>query len=67
MDLKIDQTIEFDGDTWTIVGLGAAREDGARIVHAASQTRFLPQRNGKNPVQATGWFTKDGELEQANW
>lgn len=67
MDLKIDQTLTLDGDSWTVVGLGTIRDDGAQIVHLVSQTRFRRQRNGKNPIQALGWLTPAGDLEQASF
>jgi hypothetical protein len=44
------KTIELDGDTWRVVGLGV-RRDGQVYAHLASTTRFRQQRNGKCPIQ----------------
>ncbi|HEU0197086.1 MAG TPA: hypothetical protein VFQ88_07760 [Nevskiaceae bacterium] len=46
----IGATINFDGDTWRILGVGA-HLDGYLTCHLASTTRFRKQRNGRMPVQ----------------
>lgn len=56
-------TIEHDGDTWRVIGVGVER-DGKVHVHLASTTRYREQRNGKNPVQIGDWI--DVEKLQAN-
>ena len=63
-EIKIDGTLEVDGDRWRVLALGASRDDGARVVHLASLTRSRPQRNGA--VQALGWLTAAGTLEPVN-
>jgi hypothetical protein len=44
------KTIELDGDTWRVLGLGVRRE-GLVYAHLASTTRFRSQKNGSVPVQ----------------
>ena len=53
---KIGQTIDHDGDTWEIIGIGRTREDGRIYLHLASTTRFFPQRNGKRPAMIADWL-----------
>jgi len=48
-------TIKHDGDTWVIVGEGAAR-DGKVYCHLASTTRGKQQRNGWRPIQIADWI-----------
>jgi hypothetical protein len=48
-------TIQHDGDTWNIIGEGAAR-DGKVFCHLASTTRGRQQRNGWVPVQINDWI-----------
>ncbi|OYW56803.1 MAG: hypothetical protein B7Y80_01590 [Hyphomicrobium sp. 32-62-53] len=65
-EIKIDGTLEVDGDRWRVLAIGATREDGAKVVHLASLTRSRQQRNGAVPVQALGWLTTAGALEPVN-
>ena len=51
----IDRTIEIDGDTWRVLGVGTEHE-GKVFLHLASTTRFRQQRNGKVPVQMADWL-----------
>jgi hypothetical protein len=53
---KIDDTIEHDGDTWKIIGIGWTRETGVTFLHLASTTRFFAQRNGKRPAMIADWI-----------
>lgn len=50
-----DRPIRLDGDTWRVLSIGIAREDGKRLCHLASTTRFVRQRNGQRPVQICDW------------
>lgn len=48
-------SIEIEGETWSIVAVGAT--DGDRVfVHAKHGTRGTTQRNGFSPVQVCGWY-----------
>lgn len=53
MDMAI--TINHDGDTWRVVGIGT-RRDGKVYCHLASTTRSRKQRNGNNPIQIADWI-----------
>lgn len=55
---KLDDLIEFAGDTWRILGLGV-EQDGKRLAHLASTTRFRQQRNGRVPIQCIDWILAD--------
>ena len=48
---EIGQTIEHNGDTWKILGLGIER-DGEIYAHLASTTRGTRQKNGFYPMQS---------------
>lgn len=49
------RTIELEGDTWRVIGVGVTREDGLTYCHLASTTRFVEQRNGARPIQIGEW------------
>lgn len=48
--VEVGQIIEWEGDTWLVLGLGV-RIDGKVNAHLASTTRGRQQRNGFYPVQ----------------
>ena len=53
--------IEWDNDTWRVIGSGAIKpnshecNDDSIHLHLASTTRFREQRNGRNPLQINDW------------
>jgi len=49
------KTIELNGDTWKVLGLGT-RADGKVYAHLASTTRFVQQRNGQRAIQMADWI-----------
>jgi hypothetical protein len=51
------QTIELDGDTWAVIGLGV-RQDEKVYAHLASTTRYLQQRNGRCPIQVCDFISE---------
>jgi hypothetical protein len=56
-----DKTIEHNGDTWRVLGVGVTKtlDDGSLVVylHLASTTRGSKQRNGKTyPIQMADWL-----------
>jgi hypothetical protein len=53
--MKHGDLINLDGDTWTVVAVGATDEQGRVYLHLASTTRFIAQRNGKRPIQICDW------------
>jgi len=53
---KIDDTIEYDGDTYKVLAVGWTNEDGLTCLHLASTTRFVTQRNGKRPCMIVVWL-----------
>lgn len=53
---KYSDIVEYDGDVWTVLGVGYTREDGKTYLHLASTTRFITQKNGKRPIQACDWI-----------
>jgi hypothetical protein len=55
-DYKSLQQVEHDGDTWVILGRGRTNDQGQTYCHLASTTRARKQKNGFNPIQATGWL-----------
>ncbi len=56
MQIKLDDIIKHDGETWRVVSLGRVREDGKIFAHLASTTRGFHQKNGFNPVQICDWI-----------
>lgn len=54
-DWQYGDTVETDGDTWTVVNVGASR-DGKTYLHLMSTTRFVHQKNGKRFAQIADWF-----------
>lgn len=56
--LAVGRIIEWDGDTWKIVGLGT-RIDGKVNTHLASTTRGRQQRNGFYPIQMVDWLPEN--------
>lgn len=55
------KTIEYNGDTWRILGIGVERllDSGESVtyLHLASTTRGSRQRNGKTyPIQMADWL-----------
>lgn len=48
--------IDHDGDRWSVLSKGSAREDGFVYCHLASNTRAVRQRNGSRPVQIADWI-----------
>lgn len=46
----MDPTVELEGDTWRIIGIGRY-DSGVVLCHLASTTQFQQQRNGKVPKQ----------------
>jgi hypothetical protein len=59
MDIKLDDIIKHDGDTWRVLSLGRVREDGKVYAHLASTTRGVYQRNGFRPIQAGDWISNE--------
>jgi hypothetical protein len=55
-NVKPDDIINHDGDTWRVVSLGRVREDGKVMAHLASMTRGVSQRNGFYPIQINDWI-----------
>jgi hypothetical protein len=55
-NVKRDDLIEIEGDTWKVIGIGFTNEEGKTYLHLASTTRFRQQRNGKVPVQMADWL-----------
>jgi hypothetical protein len=49
------KTIELNGDTWRVLGLGT-RHEGKIYAHLASTTRFIQQRNGQRAIQMADWI-----------
>lgn len=54
--IQIGSTINHDGDTWRVIGIGAT-SDGKTFLHLASTTRFRKQRNGNCPIQICDWIS----------
>jgi len=53
---KSNDVVAHDGDVWRVVGMGAARDDGAIYCHMASTTRGNKQKNGDMPIQICDWI-----------
>lgn len=54
---KMDDVIEFDGDTYRVIGVGYTdHETGSTFYHLVSTTKFVSQRNGKRPCQICVWL-----------
>ena len=62
MNIKADDIIQHDGDTWRVVSLGRVRDDGRVYAHLASTTRGFHQRNGFYPVQMCDWIEQGAEV-----
>ena len=59
-----DKTIEYNGDTWRILGVGVTQtlDDGKSVtyLHLASATRGSKHRNGKMyPIQMADWLPSE--------
>lgn len=50
--------IDWEGDTWKIIGQGVTRE-GKTCCHLSSCTRFREHRNGPYPVQMMDWVPEE--------
>jgi hypothetical protein len=59
MNIKLDDIIKHDGDTWRVLSLGRVREDGKIMAHLASTTRGFNQRNGFCPLQINDWISSE--------
>lgn len=52
-------TVQYDSDTWRVLGVGTTREDGATMFHLASTSRGRQQKNGWYPAQICAWIHSD--------
>ncbi len=57
-------TINYEGDTWRVIGEGTVR-DGKVYCHLASTTRGTQQRNGWFPLQMGDWIDQQLILSAA--
>lgn len=62
--MPTDTEIQFEGDTWRVIGMGAKR-DGRTYCHLASTTRFREQRNGRVAIQMADWLDDELLSEEA--
>ncbi|MDI9407612.1 MAG: hypothetical protein QM523_00025 [Candidatus Pacebacteria bacterium] len=54
--IKVDDIIQHDGQTWRVLSLGSVRDDGSVYAHLASTTQGVQQRNGFCPRQICDWI-----------
>lgn len=53
-----DPTIQYQGDVWRIIGVGANNGQES-YVHLASTTQYRQQKNGKCPIQGGYWLPNE--------
>ena len=55
----VSQTIEWNGDTWWVIGVGRTNEGNFTFCLLASTTRSTGRRNGESPRQLGAWIPNE--------
>jgi hypothetical protein len=52
--------VKMDGEVFQIIGVGTELPGRGTLLHIASTSRFVHQKNGRAPIQMNVWSDEDG-------